>query len=172
MGVETRTEQRRAELAKAIETGAGVEYGLELSHLARAESIRLNDDGTLTFDVERHPHLLRHVSKGKLSSAFTRVLETYRFSPPEEVSLVQSRELERVLDIGLLAIELVEPGFYDLFSPEDLLGVKGSEAKARHIASQISWFEPGQVEGLHDDEVEQLREECIELAVKKLLATT
>lgn len=49
----------------AIEAGDDAGDALGVEHLERAQDIRVNPDESVTFRVERHPHLLGRPSKGQ-----------------------------------------------------------------------------------------------------------
>lgn len=160
-------------VVEAVAAGDDASDGLEIRHLERAENIQEHDDGSVTFEVERHPHVLGGPSRGVPSSFFERRATSYRWRPTKgltvEASVTTGFELDEQqvrFDVErFLADSDVGDAMDECQTEEDAIRV--AEQVDSH---QVCWIQKDSLDDqVPDDLVSRYRDVCEDEAFELLM---
>ena len=141
--------------------------GLRADHIRDAAKWEQHDDGSVTFEVERHPHVFGRRTRGRRSGLFAKQIVVYRASRTSGISVESSEVVDFQVDEQALSSEVEESISDGGFIPE---GETEDEARkwAEKFAAETHWI-PDSDYKVPDDIKKRCREVCIRSAIEVLM---
>ena len=129
-------------IEELIKQGDLYEWGVEKRHFDDIYGLKLLPDHKATFSIDRHPHLLGRPSKGKASSAYATVIQSFELDiENKKVKLVNEEVVDVEIDYWELAYEdldsFIEAGSLEEQDIKSQLVSMDTEEKAQKFAAKI-----------------------------------